>query len=633
HLDHLTARLRREHPLETRIREDDRVLLTPHGLTPGDALSVEGTVEQLGAHEITVQLRDRLPGGVTRYRLDDIGRHDILDWQTQGLTDFLVTAMDGTPARGRAIQLRELPPLAQTILGHQVPLALPDDPPVPATISGLNAIQRRAIGAALALDLRAGAPLLIQGPPGTGKTAMIAELARAIAVKEFWKDGAASEERALLLLANSHRAVDEMVGRIVTRYPDLAPYVIRVGNAWAAMEPAVRDLVLSERVGVRDALSIEQMQERGPERLVELIRRGNAIHDGAMIFASTLASATRPELRGLRFRTVIVDENGQATEPAALQALRHLPVAYRGRLILVGDQQQLPPVVPEADNPVETALPIELKPTGLNQSDTLRTSLFERLARRYPERLMTLSEQYRMAAPICTLISETFYDGLLVPGNEAVAGRHVGETFMELGALLPDALITSSPPVVLLDTARDPMARDSVARGGGEDARENGREADLIARLIRELFVGLPGEKRSDLAAGIGVISPYRRQNNRIRRSLAALDPWLADAIRVDTVDRFQGGERDIILVSLTNSNSGGTIGSLHADWRRMNVALSRARRSLVIVGDRRTFTRPGGESEEPAKERYRRLFSVMDGLAAEHQARVIPSRGLWPDG
>jgi superfamily I DNA and/or RNA helicase len=177
------------------------------------------------------------------------------------------------------------------------------------------------------------------------------------------------------------------------------------------------------------------------------------------------------------------------------------------------------------------------------------------------------------------------------------------------------------------------MARDSIARGGGEDARENGREADLIAHLIASLFADVPNEKRSALAAAIGVISPYRRQNNRIRRSLAAVDAWLAEAIRVDTVDRFQGGEREIIFVSLTNSNSGGTIGSLHADWRRMNVALSRARRSLVIVGDRGTFTRRGDESEEAAKSRYRQMFAVLDRLVEDGNARIVPSGGLWRDG
>lgn len=631
-VDGLIATFRRQHPLETRIREDDRLLATPHGSTPGDMLSVEGTVERMGTDEITVRLRDRLPAGVSRFRLDDIGQHGMFAWQTQGLTDFLVTAMDSTMARGRAIAVHELPPLARTILGRQEPRSLPAEPAVPETVSGLNTLQRRAVGSALALEPDAGLPLLIQGPPGTGKTSLIAELARAIAAEEFWRDSGGSEERPLLLLANSHRAVDEMVERIVARYPDLAPYVIRVGNVRAAMEPAVRDLVLIHRLGVDEALTTEEMRTRGPERLVELIKRGNAIHDGTMIFAATLGSATRPELRGFRFRTVIVDETGQATEPAALQALRHLPAPYKGRIVLVGDQQQLPPVVPAADETLDVELPRELGETGLDASDTLRVSLFERLVRRYPERLITLSEQYRMAAPISTVISETFYEGVLRPGTAEVANRHVGETFANLGLALPDSLVTASPPVLLVDTTADPMARDSIARGGGEDARENGREADLIARLIASLFADVPTETRAALAATIGVISPYRRQNNRIRRSLAAVEPWLAEAIRVDTVDRFQGGEREIIFVSLTNSNSGGTIGSLHADWRRMNVALSRARRSLVIVGDRGTFTRRGDEGEEAAKGRYRQMFAVLDRLVAEKSARIIPSGGLWRD-
>ena len=632
-VDGLNVRLRRDHPLETRIREDDRVLATPQGLTPGDMLSVEGTVEHLGPNEIAVRLRDRLPAGVIRFRLDDVGQHDMFAWQTQGLTDFLVTAMDSTAARGRAIAVRELPNLAQTILGHQEPVPLPSDPAVPETVTGLNRLQRRAVGAALALEPDAGLPLLVQGPPGTGKTSLIAELARAIAAEEFFRDSGGAEERPLLLLANSHRAVDEMVERIAARYPDLKPYVIRAGNVRSAMEPAVRDLVLSHRLGLNEALTPEAMRSRGPEQLVELIKRGNEIHDGAMIFAATLGSATRPELRGLRFRTVIVDETGQATEPAALQALRHLRSPYRGRLILVGDQQQLPPVVPEAEEPAEVSLPADLAETGLRPDDTLRVSLFERLVRKYPERLITLGEQYRMAAPISSLISETFYEGALTPGSAEVANQSVAETFAALDQPVPASLVTDSPPVLLLDTADDPAARDSIARGGGEDARENGREADLIAGLIAGLFAGTPLEKRVRLAAAIGVISSYRRQNNRIRRSLAAIDPWLAETIRVDTVDRFQGGERDIIFLSLTNSNSGATIGSLHADWRRMNVALSRARRSLVIVGDRRTFTRRGDGTEEAAKERYRRLFAVLDRLTTKGRARVISSRRIGRDG
>ncbi|MEJ7761161.1 MAG: DEAD/DEAH box helicase family protein [Thermomicrobiales bacterium] len=344
-----------------------------------------------------------------------------------------------------------------------------------------------------------------------------------------------------------------------------------------------------------------------------------------------LERADRPELRGLRFRTVIVDEVGQATEPAALQALRHLPAAYRGRLILVGDQEQLPPVVSErAAGQTMTHAP-EVERLGIADGETLRTSLFERFVRRYPERLITLDRQYRMAAPISALISETFYAGALRPGNAGVADQRLADRFSALGIPVRAGSLAAGPRVVFVDTSDDPDALDSGSGGTG-DARDNPREADLIAALLRELPRDATGEARSLLVEGTGIISPYRRQNNRIRAAVARLDGALADRVRIDTVDRFQGGERDVIFTSLTNANAGAVIGSLHADWRRMNVALSRARRLLVIVGHRRTFTVAGPVEEEPAKERYRALFGTIDRLAGDGEAEVIASGGLAHD-
>jgi DNA polymerase III delta prime subunit len=620
--------LGRERPLETRIREDDRVLLTPQGLRPSLGESIEGTIERLEAHRVAVRVRDRLDDRRLRYRLDDLASHDMQPWQTQGLTDFLVATMDATAARGRAIGGNELPPLAQAILGVRELPALPAEPSVPAGVGGLNAVQRRAVGAALALDPAAGEPLLVQGPPGTGKTTMIAELARAILGREFTRDEPGATERPLLILANSHRAVDEVLLKLATRYPDLRPYLVRVGRPRSGMEQSVRDCVLTERLGVEAALAGGDLGADGPARLVALIREGNVLHDEAVVFAGTLAAANRPELRGLAFRTVIVDETGQATEPAALQALRHLPVGYRGRLILVGDHRQLPPVVTEESLDANQDLPDELRRSGFDDGDTLRTSLFERLARRYPERLITLTDQYRMCGPISTLVAETFYDGALRPGSEEVAMRRLNETYARLGLVAPDdSLLAGAPPVVLIDTSDDPDGGDSVAGFAREEARINEREARLVARLVHDLFAGVPLDRRRELAAEIGVISPYRRQNNKIRQALAARDPVLAETVRVDTVDRFQGGERDVIVVSLTNSNVGAVIGSLHADWRRMNVALSRARRALVIVGDRRTFTLPGRPEEEAAKERYRLLFTELARLTASGDAAVVPAR------
>ncbi|MDQ4099446.1 MAG: C-terminal helicase domain-containing protein, partial [Chloroflexota bacterium] len=192
-------------------------------------------------------------------------------------------------------------------------------------------------------------------------------------------------------------------------------------------------------------------------------------------------------------------------------------------------------------------------------------------------------------------------------------------------------LITGGPPIQFIDTSNDPRGVD---RGStvGDDSRSNEHEAEIIAGLIWELISGLDADGQRQVLTEVGVISPYRRQNNAIHQALARRDPGLSAAVRVDTVDRFQGGEKEIVLLSLTNSNAQASIGRLHAEWRRMNVAISRARRSLVLVGDRRTFTAQGDDAEEPAKSYYRRLFAAIDRLRDAGEARIVASTDLRMD-
>lgn len=620
---------RRESRIETRIREDERVLVTPLDRLPGQMISIEGTVTSLGEREIGISLRDRLDHLGGRFRIDALGAFEMRPWQVEGLSDFLIAAMSGVAARGRQIAVDELPRLAQILLGKTEPAPLRQGS-LPAGVGqGLNEPQRRAISAALALE--PGNLMLIQGPPGTGKTSLIAHLARAVLARHFFDYDGEGDRRPLLILANTHRAANEVVRKLINSFPELQPFVVRTGSRQAVREPEVAEQLLAERVGAREALEAVDLTSEGPETLVRLIRKGNRYHDEAGIFVGTLGAGDAAELRGLAFEMVIVDETGQATEPAMLQALRHLPVPLNGRLVLVGDHQQLPPVVAhELEAP---AVPESYHVFGLRQGDSLRTSAFERLARLYPEALLTLSEQYRMNAPIDELISRTFYDGKLRPGTDAVAERRLSDWFAEGGLPAPSGLIGSAPPIVLVDTSADPSARDSGARFNGEgardDARDNGREARLIAQLIAELLAGMPRERWPAVIEEIGVISPYRKQNNRLLQELMRIDPALK-GVRVDTVDRFQGGEREIIIVSLVNSNAAATIGPLHADWRRMNVALSRARRTLVIVGNRETFSRQTERPEEvEAKARYRELFRVIDDLAVRGQAQIVPSHEL----
>ncbi|HZS00957.1 MAG TPA: AAA domain-containing protein [Chloroflexota bacterium] len=690
----LLVRLGRARRIETRLREDDRVLVTPQAVPPGEVHSVEGVVRAVGEDWLALDVRDEL-AATGPYRVDQLGYWERLGWQLEGLTDFLVGAMFGSGVRGRAVALDELPPLARLILGAaaagpsngggetaapsaarslhagdaawrpragtrpaptsrvaRAPAAANSDgevagvpgagtqtdaepssglrgwggqtPAASADRGDLNPEQRRALEAAL--GLAPGELLLIQGPPGTGKTALIARLVRAVVQREFWNE----QTRPILLLANTHRACDELVRKLHDQWPDLRPYLVRLGPANAGMEPLVRQYVLAERLRVREQLDGVDLRANGAAAFVRLVRQGVLLHDQAAVFVGTLAGAARPELRGLAFSYVVVDECGQATEPAALQALRHLPRGYAGRLVLVGDHQQLPPVAPEELPAAE--VPAELVPAGFQAGDGLRTSLFERLARRYPERLITLREQYRMCAPVCEVVSETFYGGALRPGSVAVAAQRLTAARAAALAAPWDAVWDPAARVVFVDTRDDPAARDTQVRLGADDARDNPREAALLADLLAALFAALPPAEAFHLAERSGVISPYRRQNNRLRQELRARLGPLAERLRVDTVDRFQGGERDLIAMSLVASNAQRSIGPLHADWRRMNVALSRARAKLVVVGDRATFTAPGDAADEPAKARYRELFAALDAQAAAGAARLLPA-GLFPPG
>ncbi len=608
------ARLGRAARIDTRLREDDRVLLTPQHVRPGEVYSVDGTVTALGENTIELSLNDVPDSRAGLYQVDRLGYWERNSWQVQGLTDFLLRSATEAGVGGRQLELRDLPSLSRRLLGELPPGTISENlsPPSPR----LNEEHRRAIGAALALA--PGDVMLVQGPPGTGKTGMVAHLVERVMEERFFSDG----PRPILLLANTHRAADEVTLRLHREFPELRPYLVRVGRARHGMEPEVREHLLSEMVGVCAGLESVDLRAEGPSALWRLAREGRLRLEHAGVFVGTLAAARAGELKGLEFEWVVVDEAGQATEPAALQALRHMPFGFASRLLLVGDHMQLPPVVPEEQPDTE---PAGLEGMGLLLGDGLRTSMFERLARIWPHAVLTLHKQYRMNDAICEVVSDTFYDGELVPGTEEVAKRSLAETLNELGGSIPTSdLLSPGFPVVFVDTSFDDRAAEQA--GAGEESRSNPFEARIVARLVWELSGCVPEDAVGRLLAEVGVISAYRRQNNLIRQELRRLHTTLAE-VRVDTVDRFQGGERDVMFVSLVNN--GSALGRLHSDARRMNVAISRARRKLVIVGDRGTFTTEGSAEEEPARERYRLMLETIDGLAAQGRALVVDSRTL----
>ena len=338
---------------------------------------------------------------------------------------------------------------------------------------------------------------LIHGPPGTGKTYTLARLVATLA-----KRG-----KRVLVSAFTNRAVD---------------------NAVAALEEqGVTDIVrLGTESGVRDDFEQYRLDYAGDpeERAATLVE--------ASVVAATTATCGSRIARTQSFDVAVVDEAGQLTEPGTLAA-----AVLADRLVLVGDHQQLPPVV--------------------RAETELSRSLFERLMETHPEAAVTLTRQYRMAQRIQAFPSQEFYDGRLRPATPAVAGQSLGELAGVDRSQLPAWL-------------RDPVAY--VDPDGEAEGHTNPAEARAVAEIVaayREAGVS-PDQ--------IGVIAPYRAQ-------VTEIDDRVADGVAVDTVDRFQGSSKEAIVVSFVATNN--LEGPIFEDYRRINVALTRAKKALVLVGDR----------------------------------------------
>jgi DNA replication ATP-dependent helicase Dna2 len=353
-----------------------------------------------------------------------------------------------------------------------------------------NAAQNAAVNRAVNAEDCA----LVHGPPGTGKTYTIARTVRALV----------DRGDRVLLAAFTNRAVDNALEALRDQ----------------GFERAVR--VGSEN-GVRDDMHDIRLEERGdPDALAAAFR------DAPVVAATTAACGSRV-LREGSFDVALVDEASQLTEPGTLAAIN-----LADRFVLVGDHQQLPPVV---------------------RADTdLSTSLFERLVDRYPDASVMLDRQYRMAQRIQAFSSSEFYDGRLRPASGEVAAQRL--------SALP-GVDASRLPAELRD------AVSFVDPGGRRDGNANPIEADRVAGVVRAFLDA--GVSEED----IGVIAPFRAQVAEISRRVD---------VTVDTVDRFQGSAKEVVVVSFVAT--GALDGPIFEDHRRVNVALTRAKKALVLVGD-----------------------------------------------
>ncbi|WP_075936129.1 AAA domain-containing protein [Halosegnis longus] len=352
--------------------------------------------------------------------------------------------------------------------------------------------------AAVNKAVRADDFALVHGPPGTGKTYTLARTVRALVA-----DG-----QRVLLSAFTNRAVDNALEAL--REQGFESFV-RVGT----------------ESGVRADMQDKRLATTGDPKEVT-----GTLAD-AQVVAATTASCGSRAVREQEFDVAVVDEAGQLTEPGTLAAVNRAD-----RFVLVGDHQQLPPVV-RAEN-------------------DLQTSLFERLIEQAPEAGVLLDRQYRMAQQIQWFSSREFYDGQLRPATPEVAGQTLADIGVDTDDLPPEL--------------REQVA--FVDPDGEQTGNTNRTEADRVADIV-ESYVAA-GVPRSE----IGVIAPFRAQ-------VAELSKRLPDTT-VDTVDRFQGSATEVIVISFVAT--GGFDGPIFEDTRRMNVALTRAKKALALVGDAETL-------------------------------------------
>ncbi len=432
--------------------------------------------------------------------------------------------------------------------------------------SDLNDSQREA----LEHVLQTSDVAFIHGPPGTGKTTTLVH-----AIYQTIR-----HEKQALVCAPSNAAVDLLADKLEEK----GLQVLRIGHPARVTEQS-----LSKTLDARIAAHPHYQELRDLRRKMEQVRTNafkfkrkfgyhereqrkmllqeakllksdadalefyiiNDLLQKSQVICATLVGSSHPILRGKKFGTAFIDEAAQALEPATW-----IPLLRCERAILAGDHFQLPPTIKSADAARQ----------GLSRT------LFEKGIEKHPDRSFMLTVQYRMHEDIMTFPSLYFYNNKL-SAHESVR-RHT--------------LPVSIQPVEFIDTAgcgfeeiQDPETL----------SRYNPEEAQLVIRVVEDLINEINIDQWADAAFTMAVITPYRSQVDELKKladASAVFEP-IRKKISIDTVDAFQGQERDIIVISFVRSNNNGEVGFL-GDIRRTNVAMTRARKKLILIGDSATL-------------------------------------------
>lgn len=410
----------------------------------------------------------------------------------------------------------------------------------PSQLGQMNDDQQAAVSKVLAAQDYA----LILGMPGTGKTTTIAHVIRALL----------AEKKTILLTSFTHTAVDN----ILLKIRDVAPEgsILRLGVP-AKINSEVQTFC---QLAATPRHSIGEIDET---------------YMGCQIVATTCMGTNHALFQRRAFDVCIVDEASQITLPTSLG-----PLLHARKFVLVGDHFQLPPLV-QNRAALEGGLDI---------------SLFKQLTQRFPEAVATLGRQYRMCEDIMSLSNELIYSGQLKCGTESVANRTLkltNDSGLELfhrqrqgcDALGPSCWLShlTNPQNKVVFANIDPIGPDALETLTSGKNITNAIEAALTAQTVSSLLaLGVPGRE-------IGVITLYRSQLALLRQLFRVAG--ISSEVEIDSADRFQGRDKECIILSMVRSNEAGIVGDLLKDWRRVNVALTRARSKLVVLGSRRTLS------------------------------------------
>lgn len=525
---------------------------------------VEGTITHQSGNRLKITLRtDELPDWSRDGKLGiDLLFDDNSYDEMQNALKYASTVDEKTD-EGRLVKI---------LTGEKEPTFKTEIPPY--VFPKLNASQQSAVNKILVANELA----VVHGPPGTGKTTTLVEAIKAL-IKQ--------DKKQILVVAPSNTAVDLLSEKL----SDQGLNVLRVGNPARVSERLMSltlDSKMSAHPGMKEMKTLKK-QANEYKNMAHKYKRsfGKAERDQrkalfdeahrimkdvgkseqyiiddlvakAQVITATLVGSNHYTVRNLKYNTVVIDEAGQALEPACW-----VPILKAQKVILAGDHCQLSPTIKSN----------EAAKKGLS------TTLLEKCVALHPESVTILEEQYRMNEQIMGYSSKVFYDDKL-KANFSVA-HHV--------------LFPESAPIAFIDTAG--CGFDEKLEG---TSSTNPEEAAFVFKHLNHLVAELESKTGADGKSlysvenfpSIAVISPYKQQIYILKDQLMhspSLQKY-GDKISVNTIDSFQGQERDVVYISMTRSNPEGEIGFL-SDIRRMNVAMTRARKKLVVIGDSATLS------------------------------------------